>query len=147
MTFPRNALLYCVRRDELKEILNHSEFPVEFKQTYLHQRGSEHTLPLNFDIDELHVTITPLISGKYGWDISPTDSLMIELYFEPECAFLSEDSLPYKGGVGYIKFKPTRTVIQRTVAFTGGITVDNFLYQLRMVAVCALHLKGESVSE
>ncbi|MGE4843518.1 MULTISPECIES: transfer repressor [Buttiauxella] len=145
----RNSLIHGLRRNELIEVLNASDYPIVHKDNSFTPEELKWARPVLFDIDELHISIAPLSSVKYDWDMAPVDTILIEVIVPALDTDLveEEDSLLRDSGVGYILYEPAGASIRRTVTFVGGVTPDNMLYQLHLMLLSALHLLHEDVGD
>ncbi|EBG2148460.1 transfer repressor [Salmonella enterica] len=145
----RNTLIHGLRRDQLIEVLDISEFPVVHVDNPFVQPESTGIKPVIFNIDELHVAITPISSLNFDWEWAPVDTILIEVIIPPVAIDLvdKENTFLRTSGIGHIQCEPGGASIRRTVTFVGGITADNLLYQLRLMCVSALHLLGEELED
>ncbi|NTZ40898.1 transfer repressor [Enterobacter sp. JMULE2] len=143
----RNSLLHGLRRDQLLEVLEISEFPIVPIESPFIQSESSGITPVTFNIDELHVAITPISNLNFDWAWAPVDTILIEVIIPPVDfeRVKTEDRFLRDSGMGYIQCEPGGASIRRTVTFVGGITIDNLLHQLKLMCVSALYLLGENV--
>ncbi|MBL5885676.1 transfer repressor [Lelliottia amnigena] len=145
----RNSLLHGLRRDQLLEVLEISELPiVPIASPFVHPETSG-IAPITFNIDELHVAISPISDLNFDWSWAPVDTILIEVIIPPVDfeRVKAEDTFLRYSGMGYIQCEPGGASITRTVTFVGGTTIDNLLHQLKMMCVSALHLLGEDLDE
>ncbi|KOY62840.1 hypothetical protein [Photorhabdus heterorhabditis] len=142
-------MIHGLRRSELLEVLDNSKFPVQHLTNPFARTTKGLSQPVIFDLDGLHITITPIVISKHDWDLAPADTIIIEVIIPPvdEIKLVNEDQLLRDSGIGFIQRVPAGITIRRTVTFVGGITVDNLLYQLQLLCVSALHLLGEESEE
>jgi hypothetical protein len=145
----RNSLVHGLRRDELIEVLNYSEFGVVHVENPFIHANEDGIRPVLFNIDELHVCISPLSDLNLDWDWAPIDTMLIQVIVPPVPIdeVTMENAILRNTGIGYINCEPGGVSVCRTVTFVGGITCDNLLFQLRLMCISALHLLGEELGD
>ncbi|HHL0036236.1 MULTISPECIES: transfer repressor [Enterobacteriaceae] len=147
--FPNSEMIHGLRRAELINLLDNSRMPVKHAFNPFRKPDSRVIEPVLFDIDELHVRVTPVSVVRHNWAIAPVDTIVIEVTIPPvdDNALMDEDVFLRDSGIGHIQQVPAGVVIRRTVTFVGGIMPQNLLYQMEMLCVSALHLLGEEIDE
>src|SRR5690606_41723736 len=66
-------MIHGLRRAELINLLDNSRMPVKHAFNPFRKPDSRVIEPVLFDIDELHVRVTPVSVVRHNWAIAPVD--------------------------------------------------------------------------
>ena len=140
-----NAIVHCVRRHELHELLVNTGLPITFLESQFNADGDLGPKALIFLLDYLHETIVPVARPNHDRNIAPTDTIIIDVLIPPDENDVQQDKAHVieSMGVGEVELIPSGISVRRVVTLVGGVSASNIISQLRLVCLSAHKLTEE----